>query len=89
MSTLAFPKRHTHADVRSRAYLTPAAFDRLRKAARRVGRQGLRNDTKSILASRHGWRMSERITLRWDELDLDQGFVHVRRFTRGLPSTYP
>jgi len=86
---LAFPKRHKHADVRSREYLTAAEVTRLRKAARRMGRHGLRNDTMILLAYRHGLRVSELIALRWDQFDLDQGFVHVRRRKRGLPSTHP
>jgi integrase len=85
----AFPKRHKHADVRSREYLTPAEVDRLRKAARRVGRHGLRNDTMILLTYRHGLRVSELITLRWDQLDLEQGLFHVRRLKRGVPSTHP
>jgi integrase len=87
--TLTFPKRHKHADVRSREYLTDAEVTRLRKAARRMGRHGLRNDTMILLAYRHGLRVSELIALRWDQFDLDQGFVHVRRRKRGLPSTHP
>ena len=89
MTKLAFPKRHKHADVRSREYLTAAEVSRLRKEARRVGRHGLRNDTMILLAYRHGLRVSELITLRWDQLDLDQGFVHVRRLKHGIPSTHP
>jgi type 1 fimbriae regulatory protein FimE len=75
--------------VRSREYLTAAEVDRLRTAARRVGRHGLRHDTMILLAYRHGLRVSELITLRWDQVDLDQGFFHVRRLKRGLPSTHP
>ena len=89
MPKLAFPKRHKHADVRSREYLTEAEVDRLRKAARSVGRHGLRNDTMILLAYRHGLRVSELITLRWEQFDLDQGFFHVRRLKRGVPSTHP
>lgn len=89
MPNLAFPKRHKHADVRSREYLTTAEVDRLRKAARSVGRHGLRNDTTILLAYRHGLRVSERINLRWDQLDLDQGFFHVRRLKHGVSSTHP
>lgn len=89
MPKLAFPKRHKHADVRSREYLTAAEVTRLRKAARSVGRHGLRNDTMILLAYRHGLRVSELIALRWDQVDLDQGFLHVRRRKRGLPSTHP
>jgi type 1 fimbriae regulatory protein FimE len=87
--TLAFPKRHKYTDVRSREYLTAAEVDRLRKAARSVGRHGLRNDTMILLAYRHGLRVSELITLRWDQFDLDYGFFHVRRLKRGVPSTHP
>jgi type 1 fimbriae regulatory protein FimB len=86
---LAFPKRHTHAEVRSREHLTPPEVDKLRKAARSIGRHGDRNATMILLAYRHGLRVSELITLRWDQLDLDQGLFHVRRVKNGLPSTHP
>ena len=84
MPTLTFPKRHKHADVRSREYLTAAEVERLRKAARSIGRHGLRNDTMILLVYRHGLRVAELITLRWDQLDLGQGFLHVRRVKRGV-----
>jgi len=86
---LAFPKRHTHAEVRSREHLTPPEVDKLRKAAHRIGRHGDRNATMILLAYRHGLRVSELITLRWDQLDLDQGLFHVRRVKNGVPSTHP
>ena len=89
MPKLVFPKRHKHTDVRSREYLTAAEVDRLRKAARGIGRHGLRNATMILLAYRHGLRVSELIALRWDQLDLDQGFFHVQRLKRGMPSTHP
>jgi type 1 fimbriae regulatory protein FimB/type 1 fimbriae regulatory protein FimE len=42
-----------------------------------------------LLAYRHGLRVSELIALRWEQLDLDQGWFHVRRLKRGVPSTHP
>lgn len=89
MPAFTFPKRHKHADVRSRKYLTEAEVERLRKAARGIGRNGLRNDTMILLAYRHGLRVSELVNLRWDQVDLDQGFLHVRRLKHGVPSTHP
>ena len=89
MPKLAFPKRHTHAEVRSREHLTPPEVEKLRKAARSMGRHGERNDTMILLAYRHGLRVSELITLRWDQLDLEQGLLHVRRVKNGVPSTHP
>ena len=89
MPKLTFPKRHKHRDVRSREHLTPPEVEKLRKAARSLGRHGDRNDTMILLAYRHGLRVSELINLRWDQLDLDQGLFHVRRVKNGVPSTHP
>jgi integrase len=86
---LAFPKRHKHSEVRSREHLTPPEVDKLRKAARRIGRHGERNDTMILLAYRHGLRVAELIHLRWDQVDLEQGLLHVRRVKNGVPSTHP
>jgi integrase len=86
---LTFPKHHKHTEVRSREHLTPTEVEKLRKTARSIGRHGDRNDTMILLAYRHGLRVSELITLRWDQLDLDQGLFHVRRVKNGVPSTHP
>ena len=69
--------------------ISPSEVEKLRKAARSLGRHGQRNDTMMLLASRHGLRVSERMHLRWDELDFDQGLVDVRRVKHGVPSTHP
>ena len=89
MPKLTFPKRHKHTEVRSREHLTPPEVDKLQKAARSLGRHGDRNATMILLAYRHGLRVSELINLRWDQLDLDQGLLHVRRLKHGVPSTHP
>src|SRR5713101_8198988 len=57
--------------------------------AGRLGRHGHRDATLILLAYRHGLRVSELIALRWEQLDLEQGFFHVRRLKRGVPSTHP
>ena len=41
------------------------------------------------LLGRSGLRVSELVHLRWDQVDLDQGFLHVRRLKHGVPSTHP
>jgi type 1 fimbriae regulatory protein FimB/type 1 fimbriae regulatory protein FimE len=38
---------------------------------------------------RHGLRVSELIALRWDQVDLDAGLVHINRRKNGTPSTHP
>ena len=42
-----------------------------------------------LLVYRHGLRVSELITLRWDQFDLEQGFFYMRRLKRGVPSPHP
>src|SRR5208337_3376684 len=42
-----------------------------------------------LIASRHGLRASELCALRWDQVDLERGLVHVRRLKNGTASVHP
>jgi type 1 fimbriae regulatory protein FimB/type 1 fimbriae regulatory protein FimE len=83
------PKRQPYESLRPREYLTAAEVELLMQTARRRGRYGHRDATMILLAYRHGFRVAELCSLRWDQVDLNQGFVHVRRVKRGLPSVHP
>ncbi len=83
------PRKRPNAATRSREYLAPSEVDRLREAAARRGRHGTRDAAMILLAYRHGLRVSELIALRWDQVDLKQGLLHVRRRKNGSPSTHP
>jgi integrase len=83
------PRKRPNVERRSREYLTPDEVDRLIVTARRLGRHGQRDATMILLAYRHGLRVSELVALRWDQVDLKNGLLHVRRRKNGLPSTQP
>ena len=83
------PKRQKNADVRSREYLSESEVERLRKGARQHARHGYRDDTLIFIMFRHGLRVSELVALRWDQIDLKKGFLHVKRIKNGIPSTHP
>lgn len=42
-----------------------------------------------LIAYRHGFRAAEVVDLRWDQIDLDQARLHVRRVKKGTPSVHP
>lgn len=42
-----------------------------------------------LIAYRHGLRVSELVSLRWDEIDLAQDLAHVARLKNGTPSVHP
>jgi len=42
-----------------------------------------------LLAYRHGLRVSELCVLRWDQVDLKQGLMHVSRIKNGVDSVHP
>lgn len=42
-----------------------------------------------LIAYRHGLRVSELVALRWDQVDLKQGLLHVNRLKHGVASTHP
>ena len=83
------PKRSKNKDVRKREYLTEQEVEMLMDAARKTGRHGHRDATLILLAYRHGLRVSELVALRWDQIDLKQGLLHVNRVKSGTASTHP
>jgi type 1 fimbriae regulatory protein FimE len=83
------PRKPKNAEVRTREYLTPEEVDILRSAAKGIGRHGHRDATLILLAYRHGLRVSELVSLRWDQIDLKAGVLHVVRRKNGRPSTHP
>ncbi len=70
-------RRPKNKDVRPREYLTDAEVERLMKAAAKTGRHGHRDSTLILVTYRHGFRVSELTALRWDQVELDSGSLHV------------
>lgn len=83
------PLRVPNAARRHREYLTPEEVGRLLKAAGTVGRCGHRDATLILIAYRHALRVSELCALRWSQVDLRQGLLHVVRRKGGTNSTHP
>ena len=82
-------RRRANADYRPREYLTETEVDQLVEAARRRGRNGARDAAAILLAYRHGLRASELVSLRWSQIDLRQGRLHVNRAKGGIESVHP
>ena len=83
------PTRLPNRQRRSREHLTPDEVTRLMAAAGKLGRHGPRDAALILLAYRHALRVSELVALRWDQVDLKQGLLHVHRQKNGVPSTHP
>ena len=81
--------RPKNTDVRTREHLTSAEVEMLVSAARARGRYGHRNALAIRMTARHGFRVSELCELRWDQIDLRGGLIHVTRKKNGVPSTHP
>jgi len=83
------PKRVANLDRRPREHLSPHEVDSLIESARKVGRHKHRDGTMILVAYRHGLRVSELIALRWSQIDLKLGILHVTRIKNGTPATHP
>jgi integrase len=84
------PSRQRNQASRTREYLTPDEVERMIVTARHAGgRLADRDALLIMMAYRHGFRASELIALRWDQIDLKAGTLHVARLKHGSPSTHP
>ena len=72
-------RRLPNAAYRVREYLTEKEVDRLIEAARKRGRNGQRDAAAILLSYRHGLRAAELCSLRWSQVDLRNGRLHVNR----------
>ena len=86
---VAPPRRVANLERRSREHLTPAEVERLIVAAAKEGRHGLRDATLVLIAYRHGLRVGELVSLRWEQVDLARGTLHVNRTKNGEAATQP
>src|SRR5262245_6229942 len=82
-------RRQPNSAYRVREYLTEKEVDRLIEAARKRGRNGARDAAAILLAHRHGLRVSELCALRWLQIDLQHGRLHVNRAKGGIESVHP
>ena len=80
---VAPPRRVTNLERRSREHLTLTEVERLIASAAKAGRHGSRDAMLILVAFRHGLRVGELVTIRWDQVDLQRGTLHVNRKKNG------
>src|SRR6266576_7192119 len=83
------PRGLPNSAYRVREYLTEKEVDRLIETARKRGRNGQRDAAAILLAYRHGLRAQELCSLRWSQIDLRNGRLHVNRTKGGIESVHP
>src|SRR5262245_64618337 len=81
-------RRKVRRSSRPREYLTEREIAKLTDAAS-GNRWGHRDATAILIAFRHGLRASELVALRWDDIELATGRLHVRRAKGGFASVHP
>jgi type 1 fimbriae regulatory protein FimB len=63
-------------------HLTPEKVALMIEAAGATGRHGLRDQLIILLSFRHGLRVSELVSLRWSDIDLDSASIVIERLKR-------
>jgi integrase len=81
-------RRRPNAELRTREYLTEPEIEKM-IAAVKGNRWAQRDATMLLVAFRHGLRVAELIDLRWDQIEFENGRLHVRRAKSGTPSVHP
>ncbi len=83
--------RHKNVDLRAREHLFIDEVEAMIRAAKKIGRYGPRDATLILMMFRHGFRVSEAVELRWDQVRLDDRnkTLYVTRAKNGTPATHP
>lgn len=81
--------RQRNEHYRSREYLTLAEVNRLIMAAELRGRHPIRDKALLLLMFRHGLRVSEAISLRWDAVMLELKAIGITRLKGSVSGTHP
>ena len=84
------PNSHKYKEVRTREYLFPEEVETILTLSKKSkSRHSHRNYTIILLIYRHGLRLSEVASLRWEQIDFNGGTIYVKRVKNGTPSIQP
>lgn len=75
--------------TREREYLRSPEIEAMIRAAKKVGRHGIRDGGIILLMFRHGLRTAELVALKWTQIDLVSGYIEVHRVKHGRDSIHP
>ncbi len=75
--------------TRKREYLRSSEINAMIRAAKKIGRHGVRDGGIILLMFRHGLRTAELVALRWTQIDLAGGYIEVHRVKHGRDSIHP
>ena len=75
--------------TRDREYLRTDEIKAMIRAAKKVGRHGIRDGAIILLMFRHGLRTAELVALKWTQIDLAGGYIEVHRVKHGRDSIHP
>ena len=75
--------------TREREYLRSPEVKAMIRAAKKVGRHGVRDGGIILLMFRHGLRTAELVALKWTQIDLADGYIEVHRVKHGRDSIHP
>jgi site-specific recombinase XerD len=77
-----------YSELRDREYLLESEVKAMMTAAKK-GRWGHRDSTLILMAYRHGLRISELVSLRWQQVDFKTATLHVKRLKGSNSGTHP
>lgn len=89
LKTTSPVRKTSNKDVRVREYLTESEVDQLIAVLRKKSRNPNRDALIVMMMFRHGLRVGEAVSLKWDQVDFKESTLHVNRLKGSKGSVHP
>lgn len=81
--------RVANDELRGKRHLTDAELQKVCKAIRKKSRNPIRDELMTLMAFRHGLRVSELVNVKWQHIQMRSGQISIKRMKNGIDTLHP
>jgi len=81
--------RVANDELRGKRHLTDAELQKVCETIRKKSRYPVRDELMTLMAFRHGLRVSELVNVKWQHIQMRSGQISIKRMKNGIDTLHP